>query len=106
MSAKRVRPRIEDCPAAPQLPPSRACPAPSPPPEWVAKLAALGQSPLGYMLASLLVLLPCYWQARIQAGDLSSHIYNSWLAQLIEAGKLPGLVVVESGDQHSFRSGF
>jgi hypothetical protein len=40
------------------------------------------------------MLLPCYWQPHIQAGDLSSHIYNAWLAQLIDAGKLPGLVVV------------
>jgi hypothetical protein len=60
---------------------------------WPAWVAQLGQSPLGYILASILVLLPCYWQARIQAGDLSSHIYNSWLAQLAEAGKLPGLIV-------------
>jgi hypothetical protein len=56
-------------------------------------LESLGRSPLGYVLASVLVLLPCYWGARIQAGDLSSHIYNSWLAQLVEAGKLPGLTV-------------
>jgi hypothetical protein len=48
---------------------------------------------LRYILASILLLVPCYWQARIQAGDLSSHIYNSWLAQLTEAGKLPGLIV-------------
>ncbi len=48
---------------------------------------------MGYILASILVLLPCFWQTRIQAGDLSSHIYNSWLAQLAEAGKLPGLIV-------------
>ena len=34
-----------------------------------------------------------FWGTHIQAGDLSSHIYNSWLAQLVEASKLPGLVV-------------
>ncbi len=58
------------------------------------QLAALGRSPFGYILASILILLPCYWQTRIQAGDLSSHIYNSWLAQLVDAGKLPGLITV------------
>jgi hypothetical protein len=92
MSAKRVR-RVSK--ASSSYPVTSATPetSTSAPPEWVAKLAALGQNPLGYILASLLVVLPCYWQARIQAGDLSSHIYNSWLAQLIDGGKLPGLVV-------------
>ncbi|HKA00490.1 MAG TPA: hypothetical protein VKE70_28455, partial [Candidatus Solibacter sp.] len=47
-----------------------------------------------YVPISLLVLLPVYWQPRIQAGDLSSHIYNAWLAQLIEAGRTEGLEIV------------
>ena len=47
-----------------------------------------------YVVASLVLLVPCYWQPRIQAGDLSSHIYNSWLAQLIESGRVEGLVIV------------
>src|SRR6266567_4983788 len=47
-----------------------------------------------YVLASILVLVPVYWQPRVQAGDLSSHIYNAWLAQLIETGRTQGLVVV------------
>ncbi len=46
-----------------------------------------------YALASLLLLAPCFWQARVQAGDLSSHIYNAWLVQLVESGRAPGLVV-------------
>lgn len=41
-----------------------------------------------------MLLIPCYWQSRIQAGDLSSHIYNSWLAQLIESGRAEGLTIV------------
>src|SRR5580700_6838295 len=90
MSAKRVRPVSKAASSTPTAPK----PAPAPAPAWLAKFAALGRSPLGYVLASIAVLMPCYWQARIQAGDLSSHIYNSWLAQLTEAGKLPGLVVV------------
>lgn len=58
-------------------------------------LAALLDSKWVYALASLLFLIPCYWQPRIQAGDLSSHIYNSWLSQLIESGRLQGLVMVQ-----------
>lgn len=49
---------------------------------------------IGYLLASVALLIPCYWQPRIQAGDLSSHIYNAWLAQLIEAGGTDGLIIV------------
>jgi hypothetical protein len=37
---------------------------------------------LVYVPVSLGLLLPCYWQPRIQAGDLSSHIYNAWLTEL------------------------
>src|SRR6186713_1711582 len=43
---------------------------------------------------SLLVLIPCFWQRRIQAGDLASHIYNSWLAQQIDLGQAPDLTIV------------
>jgi hypothetical protein len=42
-------------------------------------------------LVSVLLLVPCFWQSRIQAGDLSSHLYNAWLATLISQGKAPGL---------------
>jgi len=44
-----------------------------------------------FALLAGVVLLPCFWQSRIQAGDLSSHIYNAWLAQLIGSGGLAGL---------------
>jgi hypothetical protein len=43
---------------------------------------------------SILVLLPCFWHQRIEAGDLGSHTYNSWLAQLIDRGQAPGLYTV------------
>ncbi|HYG98615.1 MAG TPA: hypothetical protein VD837_05740 [Terriglobales bacterium] len=49
---------------------------------------------IAYLAASILLITPCFWQSRIQAGDLSSHIYNTWLASEIRQGKLPGLVVV------------
>ena len=70
-------PQVEPAPGVSSTPPGRA-----PKREWVP-----------YAAASALVLAPCYWQSRIQAGDLSSHIYNTWLAQLIAGGRLPGLTV-------------
>src|ERR1700676_3176020 len=44
-------------------------------------------------ISSAILLIPCLWQHRIQAGDLSSHIYNSWLAQQIDLGRTPGLTI-------------
>jgi hypothetical protein len=40
---------------------------------------------------SIALLLPCFWHKRIEAGDLASHAYNAWLAQLIERGQAAGL---------------
>jgi len=40
---------------------------------------------------SALILVPCFWHRHIEAGDLGSHVYNAWLAQLIEHGQAPGL---------------
>ncbi len=39
-------------------------------------------------MVALLLLVPCFWQPHIMAGDLSSHFYNAWLAGQIEQGKL------------------
>jgi hypothetical protein len=58
------------------------------------RISALIRNRALYALVSLLLLLPIYWQPRVQAGDLSSHIYNAWLSQLIETGKAQGLVGV------------
>jgi len=46
-----------------------------------------------YVLASLLLLAPCYWQPRLQAGDLSNLIYNGWLSGLLEGGRAQGLEI-------------
>ncbi len=54
----------------------------------------LRENGIAAALLSALVLAPCFWHSRIQAGDLGSHVYNAWLAQLIERGQLPGLVLV------------
>jgi hypothetical protein len=45
-------------------------------------------------VGTLLLLVPCFWQRRLQASDLSSHIYNAWLAQLIQDGQAKGLAIV------------
>jgi hypothetical protein len=42
---------------------------------------------------SVAMLIPCVWQERIQAGDLSSHVYNAWLAGQIQSGNVKGLTV-------------
>ena len=42
-----------------------------------------------------LILVPCWWHRRIEAGDLASHVYNAWLAQLIEKGQAPGLYIAK-----------
>jgi hypothetical protein len=47
------------------------------------------------MAISALILVPCWWHRHIEAGDLASHVYNAWLAQLIEKGQAPGLYVAE-----------
>ncbi len=42
------------------------------------------------VVVALLILVPCFWQPYIEAGDLASHTYNAWLADQIEKNKLPG----------------
>jgi hypothetical protein len=42
---------------------------------------------------SLIILTPCFWHRRIEAGDLGSHLYNAWLTQLIERGQVHGLTL-------------
>jgi hypothetical protein len=46
------------------------------------------------LAVSLAMIVPCLWHRRIEAGDLASHVYNAWLAQLIERGQAPGLYIV------------
>jgi hypothetical protein len=55
------------------------------------RTSSLRQRVIRVALLSVLFLTPCFWQSRIQAGDLSSHVYNAWLASLISQGKLTGL---------------
>jgi len=51
---------------------------------------------------SALLLVPCFWHARIQAGDLGSHVYNAWLARLIERQQISGLTLARQWDNILF----
>src|SRR4029077_8780024 len=42
---------------------------------------------------SAALLIPCFWHKHIEAGDLGSHVYNAWLAELIQQGQLSGLTI-------------
>ena len=57
-----------------------------------------------FLAVSGFLLVPCFWQRRIQAGDLASHVYNAWLAQLIERGQAPGLWIAPPVAQRPVRS--
>ena len=46
------------------------------------------------LIISLAIVVPCFWHRHIEAGDIASHVYNAWLAQLIEQGQAPGLYFV------------
>ena len=54
------------------------------------------------LAVSALVLIPCFWHRRIEAGDLASHVYNAWLAQLIAQGQAPGLYIARQWDNILF----
>ncbi len=46
---------------------------------------------LRLLVISAVLIAPCVWQPRIEAGDLPSHLYNAWLTHLIKTGQAPGL---------------
>jgi hypothetical protein len=46
------------------------------------------------LLLSALLLIPVFWHHHIEAGDLGSHVYNAWLAQLVQKGTAPGVYSV------------
>ena len=48
---------------------------------------------LRILFLSAVLVVPCAWPRRIEAGDLASHVYNAWLAQLIAKGQAPGLYI-------------
>jgi len=58
-------------------------------------IAFLRQSKLRILFLSVVLVIPCVWHRRIEAGDLASHVYNAWLAQLIGKGQAPGLYIAK-----------
>jgi hypothetical protein len=63
--------------------------------EEVPPFKILGKKEIGpAVLVSAVMLIPCFWQRHIQAGDLASHVYNAWLAQLVGQGNAPGVYTV------------
>ena len=38
-----------------------------------------------------ILLVPCIWHKALVGGDLASHLYNTWLVQLVKSGQAPGL---------------
>jgi hypothetical protein len=55
----------------------------------------LRQNAFRVSAVSAAVLIPCFWHRKIEAGDLASHTYNAWLAQLITRGQAPGLWIAK-----------
>ena len=66
------------------------------------QLRFLTRNLLAVLLISILLLIPCYWHSHIEGGDLGSHVYNAWLAQLVQQGKAPGVYVVWQWDNILF----
>jgi hypothetical protein len=48
------------------------------------------------------ILIPCFWHKHIEAGDLGSHVYNAWLAELVRRGQLPGLWIARQWNNVAF----
>ncbi len=41
----------------------------------------------------VLLLIPCFWQPYIPAGDLSTHVYNAWLTGEVQSGAVDGFTI-------------
>src|ERR1700745_3921883 len=54
------------------------------------------------IVVSGLLVVPCFWHSRIQAGDLGSHVYNAWLARLIGQHQISGLTIARQGSNMLF----
>jgi hypothetical protein len=63
---------------------------PPPPDRGAHNLSRVAETILMAAVA-LALLVPCFWQPHIIAGDVPSHVYNAWLATQVERGQAPGL---------------
>ena len=41
----------------------------------------------------VVLIIPCFWQPYVPAGDLSSHVYNAWLGGQIQSGAIDGFTI-------------
>lgn len=57
---------------------------------------------LRFVVISAVLLIPCFWHHHLEAGDLPSHLYNAWLAQLIARGQAPGLFLAHQSNNVLF----
>ena len=64
--------------------------------------AISSRNALVYFLISIFLIVPCLWHPHIEAGDLGSHVYNAWLAELVQQGRAPGVYVVWQWDNILF----
>src|SRR5260370_15540816 len=60
-------------------------------PLWQTSFPLIRRQWLKFLRVSVIVLQPCFWLRRIEAGDLGSHLYNAWLVQWIHHGEAPGV---------------
>jgi hypothetical protein len=58
---------------------------------WKLWAATAAGRRVGCILASLVMLIPCYWQPRLHAADLSSRMDYGWFTQWIESGRWQGV---------------
>lgn len=65
---------------------------------WKARL----QRCASVVAVSSALLIPCFWQTRIQGGDLSSHLYNAWLTLELERGQVSGLWIAHQSTNVAF----
>jgi hypothetical protein len=65
-------------------------------------MEAFARSPARAAVVSLLLIVPCEWHRRIEAGDLGSHVYNAWLASMAQRGLAPGVFVVHQWNNIAF----
>jgi hypothetical protein len=61
-----------------------------------------GRDAIRFAGLSAALLIPVFWHRRIEAGDLASHLYNAWLAQLIRQGRAPGLWIARQSNNVLF----
>ncbi len=71
-------------------------------PLWQTSFPLIRRQWLKFLCVSVILLAPCFWHRRIEAGDLGSHLYNAWLVQWIHHGEAPGVWIASQGNNVLF----